>query len=77
MYRWSVQQLFILLLFSPLFVRHVFHGRIALFLLFVCFAFGTVAFAEYIVKKKRKQKWLFVVALLFNVLILLGFTFIT
>ncbi|MBB5355501.1 fatty acid desaturase [Anoxybacillus mongoliensis] len=76
MYWWSVQQLFILLLFSPLLVRHVFHGRIALFFSFVCFAFGTVACVEYMVKKKRKQKWLFAVALLLNVLILLCFIFI-
>ncbi|NNU90686.1 hypothetical protein [Anoxybacillus sp. CHMUD] len=77
MYWWSIQQLFVLLLLSPLLVRHVFDGRIALFLSFVCFAFLTVVFAEYIVKKKRKQKWIFVVAVLFNVLLLLSFTFIT
>ncbi|ACJ35127.1 hypothetical protein [Anoxybacillus flavithermus] len=77
MYWWSIQQLFVLFLLSPLLVRHVFDGQIALFLSFICLAFSTAVFAEYIVKKKRKQKWFFVVAVLFNVLLLVSFTFIT
>lgn len=76
MYWWSIQQLFLLLLFSPLLTRHVFHGHVSSFFLFVCFAFGTTVFAEYMVKKKGKQTWLFVVALLCNVSVLLAFPFV-
>ncbi|AKS39686.1 membrane protein [Anoxybacillus gonensis] len=75
MYWWSIQQLFLLLLFSPLLTRHLFYGRVSSFLLFVCFAFGTTVFAEYMVKKKGKQTWLFVAALLCNVSVLLVFSF--
>ncbi|MED0656297.1 hypothetical protein P4S75_03055 [Anoxybacillus ayderensis] len=76
MYWWSIQQLFLLLLFSPLLTRHVFHGHVGSFLSFVCFAFGTTVFAEYMVKKKGKQTWLFVVALLCNVCVLLAVAFV-
>ncbi|MBA2877052.1 hypothetical protein HNR63_000079 [Anoxybacillus kamchatkensis] len=76
MYWWSIQQLFLLLLFSPLLTRHVFYGRVSSFLSFVCFAFGTTVFAEYMVKKKGKQTWLFVVALLCNVCVLLAVAFV-
>ncbi len=55
MYWWSIQQLFLLLLFSPLLTRHVFHGHVGSFLSFVCFAFGTTVFAEYMVKKKENK----------------------
>ena len=75
MYWWSVQQLFILLLFSPLLARHVFDGYGIRFLLFVCLTFAIALFAEHQVKKNKKAKSFSMAAVLCNILILLGFAF--
>lgn len=50
-------------------------GASARFYCLFAFAFGTTVFAEYMVKKKGKQTWLFVAALLCNVSVLLVFSF--